>query len=186
MAVSHHVGLIGQTVTDKIPFTKTDPNDHPMVQLNAILDIATKVKDEAARLCEAITKIVEASQKLSDKCHALQLHTVVRTEDATHAESEDANQGPHDVTLSIADRLKGERVDRFDGNAEMKAKIAALKEELNQATPKSTQLSPSGPNQHEGDAATASVAQPKATGCPPKEEQPESKRQKAMPVKFED
>ena len=103
------MGLIGQTVTDKIPLTKTDLNEHPMVQFNATLDIATKVKDEAARLCEAITKIVEASQKLSDKCHALQLHTVVRTEEATHAESEDAKQGPHDGILSMAERFKGER-----------------------------------------------------------------------------
>ena len=58
------------------------------------VSVATKVKDEAARLCEAITKIVEASQNLSDKCHTLQLHTVARTEEATHAESETQSKDP--------------------------------------------------------------------------------------------
>ena len=109
LAVTNHVGLFGQTVTDQIPLTKVDPNQHPMDQLNATLDTATKVKDEAARLCETITKIVEASQKLSHKCHVLQLHTVVRTAEATHAESEDAKQGANDVTLSMADRFRVER-----------------------------------------------------------------------------
>ena len=73
LAVTNHVGLIGQTVTDQIPFIKVDPNQHPMDQLNGTLDTATKLKDEATRLWETITKIVEASQKLSDKSHVLQV-----------------------------------------------------------------------------------------------------------------
>ena len=142
-AVTNHVGLIGQTVTDQIPLTKVDPNQPPMDQFNATLDTATKLKDEATRLWETITKIVEASQKLSDKCHVLQVHTVVRTTEATHAESEDAKQGAHDVILSMADRFKVEgQADRLDGNAAMKAKLAALEEKVDQARPKSPPCSP--------------------------------------------
>ena len=92
VAVTSHVGLIGQTITDQIPLTKVDPNRHPMEQLNETLHTATKLKDEAAKLCETISKIVEAAQKLSDI-----VHTVVRTAEAIHAESEDATQGAHDV-----------------------------------------------------------------------------------------
>ena len=62
MAVTNHLGLIEQTITDQIPFTKVDPNQHPMEQLNATLDTATKVKDEAAKLCDTISTIVEAAQ----------------------------------------------------------------------------------------------------------------------------
>ena len=143
LAVTYHVGLIGQTVIDKIPLTKTDPNEHPMVQFNAILDIATKVKDEAARLCEAITKMLEALQKVSDKYYTFQLHTVARTEEAIHSESEEAKQGPDEGILSIADRFQGERkMEGCDGSADMAAKIAALEEELDLVTQKSPQLSP--------------------------------------------
>ena len=73
LAVTNHVGLIGQTVTDQIPLIKVEPNQHPKDQLNGTLDTATKLKDEAIRLWETITKIVEASQKLSNKCHDLQV-----------------------------------------------------------------------------------------------------------------
>ena len=93
------------------------------------------------------------------------MHTAVRTAEATHAESEDATQGAHDAILSTADRLKVERqIHSSDGNADMNATIAALEEELDQATPKSPTFSPRGRKQQEGDVATASAAEPKATG----------------------
>ena len=50
LAVTNHVGLIGQIVTDQIPLIKVDPNQHPINQLNGTLDTATKLKDEAIRL----------------------------------------------------------------------------------------------------------------------------------------
>ena len=50
LAVTNRVGLIGQTVTDQIPFIKVDPNQHPMDQFRGTLDTATKMKDDAIRL----------------------------------------------------------------------------------------------------------------------------------------
>ena len=38
LAVTNHAGLIGETITDQIPLTNVDPNQHPMDQLNATLD----------------------------------------------------------------------------------------------------------------------------------------------------
>ena len=158
-----------------------------MEQINETLDTVTKLNDEAAKLCEQIGKIAEAAQKVSNKCHEIQVQILARTADVTRAESEDAKQGAHNPILSMADLFKVEReIDRSDGNADMNATIAALEEELDQATPKSPTSTPRGRKQQEGDAATASAAEPKATGCPLKEEQPESKRQKATPVKIED
>ena len=121
---------------DQIPLIKVDPNQHPMDQLNGTLDTATKLKDEGTRLWETITKIVEASQKLSDKCHVLQVQTVVRTTGAIHAESEDAKQSANDEMLSMADRLKIENQRFYVETAAMAVKTAALEEELDQAAPK--------------------------------------------------
>ena len=147
LAVTNHVGLIGQTVTDQIPLVKMDPNQHPMDQFNGTLETVTKLKDEAARLWEAITKIVEASQKRSGKCHALRAQTVIRTTEATHAESEDAEQSAKDEMLSMADRLSIEN-QQFDRQiAAMTTKIGALEEELYQAAQKSPQSSPRGKEQ---------------------------------------
>ena len=106
LAVTNHVGLIGQTVIDQIPLIKVDPNQHPMAQLRGTLDTATKMKDDAIRLWESLTNIVEASQKLSNKCHDLQVKTVVRTAGATHADSEDAKQSTNEELMAMADRIK--------------------------------------------------------------------------------
>ena len=138
--------------------------------------MVTKLKDEATRLWETMTKIAEASQKLSDNCHALQVDTVVRAAEAFHAESEDAKQSANDGTLSMADRLKVENPQLDVEIAAVTAKTAALDEEFDQASPKSPPRSPRGTEQQEGVAGTTSSAHPKAAGCLPTEEQPESKR----------
>ena len=50
LAVTNHIGLIGQSVTDQIPLIKVDPNQHPMDRIRGTLDTATKMKDDAIRL----------------------------------------------------------------------------------------------------------------------------------------
>ena len=111
------------------------------------------------------------------------MHTVVRETEAIHAESEDAKQSANDETLSMADRLKVENLQLDAEIAAMKAKTAALDEELDQSSPKSPPRCPRRKEQQEGVASITSSAHPKAAGCLPKEEQPESKRQQAAPVK---
>ena len=126
MAVTNHVGLLGQAVTDQIPLVMVDPNQHPMCQINGTLEIVTKLKDEATKLWETMTKIAEASQRLSDNCHALQVDTVVRAAGATHPASEDAKQSAQEGALSMADRLKGEHPQIGMETAAKTAKTAAL------------------------------------------------------------
>ena len=69
LAVTNHVGLIGQSVTNQIPFVKVDPNQHPMDQFRGTLETATRMKEDSTRPWESLTKIVEAARELSDKCH---------------------------------------------------------------------------------------------------------------------
>ena len=170
MAVAAHVGLLGQEFTDQIPLIMVDPNQHPMYQINGTLEMVTKLKDEVTKLWEAMTKIAEATHTLSDNCHTLQVDTVVRAAGATHSASGDAKQSDQEKTLSMADRLEVE-------TAAKKTKAAALEEELDKARLKSPPLSPRAKQHEAGVSDIPSLAHPKATGCVPKEEQPESKRQ---------
>ena len=95
-----------------------------------------------------------------------------RTTEATHAESEDVEQSAEDEMLSMADRLSIENQQLDRQMAATKTKTEVLEEELDQAVSKSPQSSLRAKEQQEGDVAAASAVQPKATGCPPKEEQP--------------
>ena len=88
LALTNHVGLVGQSVTNQIPLVEVDPNQHPMDQLRGTLQTATRLKEDFKRLWESLTKIVETAQELSDKCHDLQVKTAVTTTGASHPSSD--------------------------------------------------------------------------------------------------
>ena len=175
LALTNHVGLIGQSVTNQIPLVEVDPNQHPMDQLRSILQAATRMKDDSARLRESLTKIVKTAQELSDTCHDLQVKTVVRTPGANHPSSEYAQPNTNEETMAMADRIKQES-QKADIGMEQ-----AAQEELDQAAPNSATSSPRTRMQQEIGAKVEPAAQPKVPDCLPQEEQPGSKRQKADP-----
>ena len=87
----------------------------------------------------------------------------------------------------MADRVKRELLPGPEGQEEEPKSDAALEEELDKASPKSPALSPRTKEQ-EGQTTNEAIAQQKAVGCVPIEEQPGTKRQKAaqQPSKGED
>ena len=87
----------------------------------------------------------------------------------------------------MADRVKREFLPGPEGQEEEPKSAAALKEELDKASPKSPAFSPRTKEQ-EGQTTNEAIAQQKAVGCVPIEEQPGTKRQKAaqQPSKGED
>ena len=127
LAVTNHVGLICQSVANQIPLVNVDPNQHPMGQFRGTLETASRMKDDSTRLWESLTKIVEAAQELSDKCHDLQVKTVVRTEGASHPSSEDAQPNTNEETMAMADRIK------HDSQKADIGKEQATREEFDQA-----------------------------------------------------
>ena len=149
-----------------------------MDQLRGTLETATRMKEDSTRLWESLTKIVEAAQELSDKCHDLQVKTVVRTEGASHPRAEDAQPNTNEETMAMADRIK------FDNKKADVGKELATQEERDQAAPNSATSSPRTRVQRESGATAEPAAQPKDPACPPQEEQPGSKRQKASMVQI--
>ena len=47
LALTNHVGLSGQYVTNQIQLVEVDPNQHPMDQLRGILQTGTRMKDDS-------------------------------------------------------------------------------------------------------------------------------------------
>ena len=133
------------------------------------------MKDESTRLWESLTNIVKAAQKRSDKFHDLKVKTVVRTAGASHPDSEDAKQCTNEELMAMADRIKL-------SNQKHEEEQAALAEELDQSVSKSAASSPRTKVHQESEAVADPAAQPKAPACPPQEEQPGSKMQKATMV----
>lgn len=174
LAVTNHIKLIGQSTADQIPLVQVDPNQHPMDRMLATQEAATKLMDQATKLSGAINKIVQATQSLSERCHDIQRQTVERTIEAIHSQWEDAQEK---TALSMADRLTNESQQQVVQKEVQKTNQAVPSEELDQASPKSLLTSPREESLRGENQKGAASGQPKAIGCPPKEEQPVSNRQ---------
>ena len=174
--VAFKFGLIVPSVTDQIQLVMSDPNEHPMVQILATLDAATKLKDQATLLWEAMTEITEAARTLSSHCHKLQVETAVRSEGATRHHSEDAKISQQGALMSLADMLQESQTKA--GRLKKLDKAQAIEEELDQASPRSPPVFPRKEQQEEEGtpaATTPNFALPKAPGCVPNEEHTSSK-----------
>ena len=54
MAVNYHFGLVGQTVSAKLPLIDVDPNQHPIEQLQTTSETAWELKEATNRLWETL------------------------------------------------------------------------------------------------------------------------------------